>query len=117
SSAQVATLLPIAEELDATAGNTAAVALVRRVAAVAPALRARAVALYKQLIAMPETAIDARGRLLAQLRATHQGDLLLGALRQPGMPELPGEYAALAAASGDPFFVEVAAQRAAEARV
>ncbi|MEO7733233.1 MAG: zf-HC2 domain-containing protein, partial [Kofleriaceae bacterium] len=117
SPAEVAKLLPVAEELDAAAGNAAAVGLVHRIAALDPGVRARAVVLYKQLIATPQAAAGERQRLLSQLRAMRQSDLVLAALRRPGMSELPGEYAALAQASGDAFYVELAAQRAAEVRV
>jgi hypothetical protein len=115
ASRDVPKLLPIAEELDAAAGSSAATTLVRRVAAVAPGQRARAVAAYSRLIAAPAPAD--RKRLLDQLRASHQDDLILGAITRLKLGDLEGEYAKLARASGDPYFVEQSEQLAAEARV
>jgi CHAT domain-containing protein len=117
SRAQLEALQPIAEELDQRAGNTAAVALLHQVAAVEPARRQSAVAAYVQLTTGADLAPEAKLRLLDQLRASAQNDLVLGAIPRSGLPGLRDEYIARARAAGDPYFTELAEGAEAEAQI
>jgi hypothetical protein len=107
-------LLPIAAELDATAGNKAATTLVRQVAAADPVQRQRAVATWVRLTKTPDLPAAEKRRLLDELRASHQNDLVLGALRRAGLPGWRAEYVERAAASNDPFLAELGAERIAQ---
>jgi hypothetical protein len=110
----VVALLPVAEALDAAAGNGAARSLVREVAAADPVQRRRAVAAWLRLTKTPDLATAEKRHLLDQLRASNQNDLVLGALRRAGLPGWRDEYVARAAASKDPFIVELGVERSAE---
>lgn len=110
----VLALLPVASVLDETADNTAATSLVNQVAAVDVAQRQRAVTAYVRLTRTPDLSTAERQRLLGELRASKQNDLVLGALRRAGLPGWLDEYFASAAASHDPYFAELAAERRAD---
>lgn len=110
----VLALLPIAEELDQDAGNVAATSLVHQVAAADPVQRRRAVAGFEQLTETAGLSPADKRRLLDQLRATNQSDLMLAAIARSGLPGWRDEYMARAAASKDPYFLEVGKQRSAE---
>jgi cellulose synthase operon protein C len=111
---EVEALLPIAEVLDEEAGNTAATRLVREVAAADPAQRRRALASLQQLTRATDQSSADKRRLLDEIRATNQTDLLLAAVNRAGLPGWRDEYAARAAATMDPFFLQIGEQRSAE---
>jgi cellulose synthase operon protein C len=108
-------LTPVAEELDAAAHGTAAKELLDRVTAVEPPLRGRAVALYSTLTKTPDLPEAERRRLLDELRATKQDDLVLGAIPRSRLGGLGAEYIARARATRDPYFLELAEEREADA--
>ncbi|HWO24090.1 MAG TPA: CHAT domain-containing protein [Kofleriaceae bacterium] len=108
-------LMPIAEELDASVNSTAAADLVRRVAAVEPARRQRAVATYLRLTRTADLPAAEKLQLLDQLRAAEQNDLVLGAIPRSQLPGLRDEYIRRARAASDPFFAELAEERSADA--
>lgn len=110
----VLALLPVAEELDATAGNQAATNLVHQVAAADPAQRRHAVAAFEQLTGTADLSPADSRRVLDEIRATNQTDIVLAAVKRAGLPGWRDEYATRAAASMDPFFVEAGQQRSAE---
>jgi hypothetical protein len=107
-------LLPIAEILDADAGNTAAASLVREVAAADPAQRRFGLAALRMLTETAQLSSADKRRLLDQVRSTHQADLVLAAIKRAGLPGWRDEYVARGAATKDPFYLEVAAERGAE---
>ena len=110
-------LRPVAHELDEAAGDRATTLLVDQVVAADPALRARAVAVYARLTGSRDLAPADRRRLLDELRASRQNDLVLGAIPRSGLPGLLDEYVARASASTDRYFHELAEERRADLRL
>jgi hypothetical protein len=118
---RVRALAPLAAELDAASGGRVLADLVERIAAVPFGARRAALAARFRAVVVDRIELDAAAqrRLLDDLRAAgpDAADLLLGALYRFGaVADHAAEYDRLAAASGDPWFVALAAdQRAAAA--
>ena len=119
SADHVRALRPLAETLDARFGGHYLAAYVDRIGRADFRRRGRLAARYSVLARGGLTDPAAVAALLAGLRAARQDDMLLGALLHTGPTawrpdrERLGEYAALAQATGDPWFeLEAAANRA-----
>ena len=112
-------LTPVARALDAAADDTATSALIARVAATNFAARASSIARYARLLAQPPPDRHDQERIVAQLRAAGQPDLLLGALlrvQEPVLGHHIAELVRLARASHDPYLDEIAAEYVARAQ-
>jgi len=115
---EVMRLLPVAEVIDAGSEDTASSELVQRTASLDFKIRGAAVAIYRNLTMSSNLSADDKAGLLARLRASGQSDLVLGALPRAGMlHDHIDEYVKLALTSRDPYFAEIAVERAAEAKV
>jgi cellulose synthase operon protein C len=111
-------LLAVAREIDAASGDTASSDLVTRIAAADFRVRGPSVAIYRKLTMTPDLATKDKALLVDQLRASHQDDLVLGALPRAGLlPDHMDEYVRLAYASRDPFLEELAVEREADAQL
>lgn len=110
-------LAPIAAALDEYTGNTAAADHLRRVIAVDPARRARAVEAYGRVID-PKVPVEEKRRLIEQLRASGQHDLVSGAIGWSELrDELGEEYIRHAREMGDPYYAEVAVEKSARLKI
>lgn len=110
---EVLRLLPVARALDDASGDTASSALVNRIAAADFKARGPSVALYTRLRTQPGLSRAEQARIVEQLRASGQRDLLLGALLFSW--ELPlasyvDELVRLARADRDPYLEEIATE-------
>jgi hypothetical protein len=117
---EVLRLLPAARALDEASGSTAVTALVQRIAASDFAARAPHAAQLARLRATPAPSLAEQARILAQLRASGQRDLLLGALiRVPGslLVDHIDEVVDLARADHDPYLEEIATEYEARAKL
>ena len=116
---EVQALMPVARALDAAAGDTTSSALVERIAAADFRARAPSVALYTRLRTSPAMPIADQLRIVEQLRATGQSDLVLGALLQviEQRPAYIDELARLARADRDPYLDEIATEYDAVAKL
>jgi cellulose synthase operon protein C len=114
---EVMRLLPVADVIDAESGDTASSELVKRTASLDFQLRGASVAIYRKLAIPPAPSAEAKAGFVAQLRASGQADLVLGALPRAGMlHDHLDEYVALARARHDPYFAEIAVQFDAQAK-
>ncbi|HEY8206554.1 MAG TPA: CHAT domain-containing protein [Myxococcaceae bacterium] len=112
---RVQALRPMAETLDALAGNRAAGEYVERIAARDFSRRRPLAEAYAALLAgkMPPAEVDS---FLDRLRAAGETDLLLGALLHlPSLDEHMDEYVRLSAASQDAWFQVVAEEKQGDA--
>jgi tetratricopeptide (TPR) repeat protein len=115
---EVMRLLPVADVIDAQSQDTASSELVKRTASADFRIRGPSVALYRKLTMTPDLSTDDKVQLVARLRASRQGDLVLGALQRTGMlPEHADEYVKLAFATRDPYFMEIAVERDAQSKL
>ena len=116
--AAVEALAPMAEIIDGAMRDTAASALVRRIAAKDFAARAASVATYRSLTRDVGAPRAEKERLLAQLRAAGEDDLVLGALTRTGLvADHTAEYVRLARATADLYFAEAADEQEAKAQL
>lgn len=118
---EVLRLLPVARAIDEASGDTASSALVNRIAESDFAARGPSIALYTRLFRTADLPPQDQARIVAQLRASGQTDLVLGALqvRARAMRLPASEYAELvrlARASRDPYLDELAARYDAEGK-
>jgi tetratricopeptide (TPR) repeat protein len=113
---EVSRLLPVAQAIDRASGDTASSALVNRIAAADFKARAPSIALYTRLVTTPGLASSEQARIVAQLRASGQRDLLLGALLRATPSNHVDELVQLAHATEDPYFDELAMRVEAEAK-
>jgi len=101
---RVQALVPMAQTLDAVAGDHALAGYAQRIAARDFGKRRPLVEAYASFVAgtMPQAEV---GPLLDRLRAAGETDLLLGALLHlPSLGDRMGEYVRLVAETGDPWF-------------
>lgn len=108
---QAMRLLPVAQVIDAESGDTGSSELVERAASADFKIRGPSLAIYRALTMTPALSDADKAGLMAQLRASGQDDLVLGALLRTGMlRDHQDEYARLAKATGDAYFAEIAVE-------
>ena len=112
-------LLPIARTIDEAAGNTATADLVNRIATHDFHRRAPVIELYRRLRPQPAPPLAEQAQIVAQLRASGERDLLLGALLTVDLPraDFIAELVQLARADHDPFLEEIAVEYDAKAKL
>src|SRR5262249_7940773 len=102
-------LLPVALVIDEESGDTASSELIKHTAAADFKIRGPSVAAYRRLT--PSLSAEDQAGIVAQLRASQQSDLVMGALSHTGMlRDHRDEYVRLALAKGDPYFTEIATE-------
>ena len=118
----VRALAPLARTLDAVAGDHALADYVERTSHAEFARRGPLAQRYAALVAGERLDDAAARRLLAELRAAGQTDILLGAMIWTGpgrsvAPALLAEYRRLADAAADPWFALLATEQEARAAI
>ncbi len=114
----VLALLPLARELDALAGGEVLAGYVRRIAEADFSRRAPLAASYARLLQDHQLPNEEQERILTVLLGSKEDDILLGALvAMDATSRHLVVFEAKAAASGDPWFLSLAAQERARADI